>query len=338
MSKIRRSFNVGGNSFKIQILKHRFSHSQILKFLNSQILKFFILLIPFTAHGSSIQKFTMPEMTKLADVIAVGQVEKMESSWVDKHIETTIQIKAKEYWKGDMGPSFELTQMGGDVIQPLPIAMHADGEPRFFEGERVVLFLEKPKGKSEIRRSSNVGGSGTRAPSALRRQSYGASATDAQSKLAISMRVVGWAQGKFTILNDPKTGEEKAVCLGVQNARILDKREMEKLCAVAAEFEKMRISSEIRRSSNVGGKEGESTKAEKAATFTTPLTKNPLLTAGRLKTSMGGKMDAKSASPQYSKDALSSLDLPSQKGLNEFKAEVISEIRRSSNVGDPPKF
>jgi len=315
------------NSLRIQILKHRFSHSQILKFLNSQILKFFILLIPFTAHGSSIQKFTMPEMTKLSDVIAVGQVEKMESRWVDKHIETTIQIKAKEYWKGDMGPSFELTQMGGDVIQPLPIAMHADGEPRFFEGERVVLFLEKPKGKSEIRRSSNVGGSGTRAPSA-----------DAQSKLAISTRVVGWAQGKFTILNDPKTGEEKAVCLGVQNTRILDKREMEKLCAVAAEFEKMRMSSEIRRSSNVGGKEEESTKAEKAATFTTPLTKNPLLTAGRLKTSMGEKMDAKSASPQYSKDALSSLDLPSQKGLNEFKTEVITEIRRSSNVVDPPKF
>ena len=293
------------NSLRIQILKHRFSHSQILKFLNSQILKFFILLIPFTAHGSSIQKFTMPEMTKLSDVIAVGQVEKMESRWVDKHIETTIQIKAKEYWKGDMGPSFELTQMGGDVIQPLPIAMHADGEPRFFEGERVVLFLEKPKGKSEIRRSSNVGGSGTRAPSA-----------DAQSKLAISTRVVGWAQGKFTILNDPKTGEEKAVCLGVQNTRILDKREMEKLCAVAAEFEKMRIS-----------KEGEPTKAEKATPLTTPLTKNPLLTAGRLKTSMGEKMDAKSASPQYSKDALSSLDLPSQKGLNEFKADVIKELK-----------
>ncbi|MCX6999803.1 MAG: hypothetical protein NT106_05845 [Candidatus Sumerlaeota bacterium] len=293
MSKIRRSFNVGGNSLRIQILLiPRFPISPILRFF-SYSLAFCAILIPFTAHGSSIQKFTMPEMTKLADVIAVGQVEKMESRWVDKHIETTLQIKAKEYWKGDMGPSFELTQMGGDVIQPLPIAMHADGEPRFFEGERVVLFLEKPKGKS-----------GTRAPS-----------TDAQSKLAISMRVVGWAQGKFTILNDPKTGEEKAVCLGVQNARILDKREMEKLCAVAAEFEKMRIS-----------KEGEPTKAEKAATFTTPLTKNPLLTAGRLKTSMG-KMDAKSASPQYSKDTLSSLDLPSQKGLNEFKAEVIKELK-----------
>jgi len=302
------------NSFSQNIPLPRFSDSPFLRFIIYS-LAFCGILIPFTAHGSSIQKFTMPEMTKLADVIAVGQVEKMESRWVDKHIETTIQIKAKEYWKGDMGPSLELTQMGGDVIQPLPIAMHADGEPRFFEGERVVLFLEKPKGKSESRRSSNVGGSGTRAPS-----------SDAQSKLAISTRVVGWAQGKFTILNDPKTGEEKAVCLGVQNARILDKREMEKLCAVAAEFEKMRMT-----------KEGEPTKAEKAATFTTPLTKNPLLTAGRLKTSMG-KMDAKSASPQYSKDTLSSLDIPSQKGLNEFKAEVISEIRRSSNVGDPPKF
>jgi len=281
----------------------RFSVSPFLRFSVSPILRFFIyslalcavILIPFAAHGSSIQKYTMPEITKLADVIAVGQVEKMESIWVDKHIETTIQIKANEYWKGDMGPSFELTQMGGDVIQPLPIAMHADGEPRFFEGERVILFLEKPKGKS-----------GTRAPSA-----------NTRAKLAASMRIVGWAQGKFTILNDPKTGEEKAVCLGVQNARILDKREMEKLSAVAAEYEKMRMT-----------KEGDSTKSEKAAIFTKPLTtKNPLLTAGRLKTSMGGKMEEKSASPQYSKDTLSSLDLPSQKGLNEFKAAVMKELK-----------
>jgi hypothetical protein len=283
------------NSFSQNTPFLRFPVSPFLRFFIYSLALCAVILIPFAAHGSSIQKYTMPEITKLADVIAVGQVEKMESIWVDKHIETTIQIKAKEYWKGDMGPSFELTQMGGDVIQPLPIAMHADGEPRFFEGERVILFLEKPKGKN-----------GTRASSA-----------NTQSKLAASMRVVGWAQGKFTILNDPKTGEEKAVCLGVQNARILDKREMEKLCAVAAEFEKMRMT-----------KEGDSTKAEKAAKFTKPMTtKNPLLTAGRLKTSMGGEMEAKSASPQYSKDALSSLDLPSQKGLNEFKAAVIKELK-----------
>jgi|GEM_PF-572215 len=285
------------NSTIIKIIPN-ISTSQILKFLNSHILKFLILLIPLTSHGASIQKLTMPEMTKLADVIAVGQVENMESHWVDRHIETTIQVKAKEYWKGDMGPSFTLTQMGGDVTQPLPIAMHADGEPRFFEGERVILFLEKPKGKG-----------GTKSAMA-----------DTQSKLATSMRVVGWAQGKYTILNDPKTGEEKAICLGMQNTRILDKREMDKLCAVAAEYEKMRISKEV-----------ESKKAEKSATFSKPLsTKNPLLTAGRLKASMGEKTETKSASPQYSKNTLSALDLQSQKGLSEFKAEVITEIRRNS--------
>ena len=165
------------------------------------------ILLPVVASAGALQKITVEEMAKLADVIVVGLVEKKEGAWVDKHIETTIRIQVSEYWKGSLGSTIELTQMGGEVTRPFPIAMHADGAPRFFEGERVILFLEKPKQN----RSAAPPPPGAKI----------------SEKLTSSMQVLGWAQGKYTIISDPKTGEDKAVCLGMQNVRVVDKREMD---------------------------------------------------------------------------------------------------------------
>ena len=104
---------------------------------------FLAAFLPLSGMGSGLKSLSLEDMAKKSDVIAVGKVAKKEAAWVGRHIETTYKIMAKEYWKGDLGASFEFTQMGGDMYHPLPISMRAGGAPRFFEGERVVLFLEK---------------------------------------------------------------------------------------------------------------------------------------------------------------------------------------------------
>lgn len=172
-----------------------------------------ILLPVLTVTASSIRKMNLDELTAKADVIAVGQVEKKESFWAGSRIETTVKIKAEEYWKGALGPEFEITQLGGDVLKPLPISMHADGEPRFFEGEKVVLFLEKPGFRPEKPSGKNPG-----------------------SKVAASYKVLGWAYGKYSVIFDPETGKEKVVRLGLLNARIADRKVLEERMELATKL------------------------------------------------------------------------------------------------------
>lgn len=248
------------------------------------------ILLPMMASAGALQKLAIEDMAKLADVIVVGLVEKKECAWVDKHIETTIRIQANEYWKGNLGSTIELTQMGGEVVKPLPMAMHADGAPRFFEGERVILFLEKPKA---IR-------SATPPPAGAR----------ISDKLNSSMQVLGWAQGKYTIIADPKTGEDKAVCLGMQNVRVVDKREMDKLCAVAAEYEKLRLKNK-----------GIAAGSKESATKSAPKEPNP-------KIEDIASQGYTSITPHISVKDMASLSLETQASIQKFKAQVLENIKK----------
>ncbi len=173
-----------------------------------------LALLAGLAAASGLRQMSLEDVVRAADVIAVGRVMSQEARWVDKRIETTIRVAADEYWKGDLGESFEITQMGGEVQRPLPIAMYADGQPRFFQGERVILFLEKPK-----KASFDKGEGGAK-----------------ESRLTASPRIVGWAYGKYTILRDPKSGEDKALPLGLMGATVLDRREIEGRMRLAAQY------------------------------------------------------------------------------------------------------
>ena len=248
------------------------------------------ILLPVVASAGALQKITVEEMAKLADVIVVGPVEKKEGAWVDKHIETTIRIQVSEYWKGSLGSTIELTQMGGEVTRPFPIAMHADGAPRFFEGERVILFLEKPKQN----RSAAPPPPGAKI----------------SEKLTSSMQVLGWAQGKYTIISDPKTGEDKAVCLGMQNVRVVDKREMDKLCAVAAEYEKYRLKN---KGIAAGSKEFPTKDNLKKP--------NP-------KIENLASQNYTSITPHISVKDMASLSLDKQASIEKFKALVIENMKK----------
>lgn len=247
----------------------------------------FCLFFPLVIHASALKKLSEKELVDLADVIMVGQVDKKEARWVGSHIETTFGIRAKEYWKGDLGASFEFSQMGGEIERPLPITMQADGAPGFFEGEQVILFLENPK------KNPNDKGASTLPP---------------DSKLPASCKVVGWAQGKYTIIKDSNTSQEKVIRLGMEDMRILDRRELDKRIEAAMTYsglslkkqEKPVKTEQIQGSAPLAGK---ASRKASGAPFSQDL-------KGEIK------------EPALDKNSLAILDLPKRENLDDFKLRI----------------
>jgi hypothetical protein len=243
------------------------------------------LLFPLGARASALKKLSEQELANLSDVIVVGKVDKKEARWVGRHIETTIGIQAKEYWKGDLGSSFEFTQMGGELQRPLPIAMEADGAPKFFEGEQVILFLEKPKKNP---------------------QNKGASPLPPDSRLPDSCKVVGWAQGKYSIIKDSKTNQEKVIRLGMEDMKVLDRRELDRRIEAAKLY-------------SGKNKQEKPQKTEQSKASGPFIGKIPPKTA--LQTS---SQDLKKQDKEISFDANSQavLDLPKRENLDDFKLRI----------------
>jgi hypothetical protein len=153
-----------------------------------------------TANSLTYKKLSIEDLTKSADTICIGKCVSKSSRFVDHHIETTIEIKVTEYLKGDMGKTLSVTVMGGEIEQPLPLAQHVLGTPTFVKGEEVLLFLSAPQ------------------------KSLGSAATQAKSPaslLATSPSVVGWFQGKYTVLTDSVTGEKKVANFNFENAQAI---------------------------------------------------------------------------------------------------------------------
>jgi hypothetical protein len=266
------------------------------------VLLVFSLCLPFSGYGSALQKLSLKEITDFSEVIAVGEVVTKEAKWVDRHIETTYKIKAAEYWKGNLGDNFEFTQMGGDLYKPLPVSMRAEGSPRFYEGEKVVLFLQKAK-----------------KPSFKRQQ------TKDKSKLWNSYKVVGWVQGKYTILEDPATGEEKAVRLGLENVRIVEKNEMAALCAAAAEQPRIKVAK--------SGKKIDAVKVNKLAAPKASEEQARIINMKKsLKkpenSSVQGKSLPSGSDSRTADNSLASLNLGDKQSVADLKSRVLDIVKK----------
>jgi len=259
-------------------------------FLLCAVMALLLTSLPLAVQASALQKLSLEDMTKKADVIAVGKIADKQAHWVGRHIETTFSLQATEYWKGNLGDSFEFTQMGGEVKRPLPIGMYADGLPRFFKGERVILFMEKPKKKPLVK---------------------GAPKPHPDSKVGASCQIVGWAQGKYTILKDPDTGEDKILRLGTENMQVLDKKEVEKRFSVAKMYSgaPQPKSQPMKMTAT-----GQSTNLQKASD------------AKLLKNKISGQKP-KTSSRELSQEAQSLLNFPKREKLGDFKAKIKSFLK-----------
>lgn len=101
----------------------------------------FALVLAQAALATTVQKFTLPELTKRADAIVLGRVVSATSSWdaAKKEIYTYFTLTVSQPVKGArMGESITIRQLGGTVGN---IASIVPGMPSFKKGEEVVLFL-----------------------------------------------------------------------------------------------------------------------------------------------------------------------------------------------------
>lgn len=109
---------------------------------------------------------SLEDMVNQSDVIAIGSVLDTRSMWVDRNLVTLATVSVGESLKGAPGSTVTVVLPGGvDVNRKVPVAMTYPGAPRLTPGENVFLFLNA---------DSEVGG----------------------------YNVAGFAQGKFSIVND----------------------------------------------------------------------------------------------------------------------------------------
>lgn len=91
---------------------------------------------------------SLRQLTRIADVIVIGEVVLTESEWNGSRtiILTRIDVRIEEILKGSVqGERLSFSQIGGQVGE---IAASVGGTPSFTQGERVLLFLSKQQDKS----------------------------------------------------------------------------------------------------------------------------------------------------------------------------------------------
>ena len=110
---------------------------------------------------------SLEDMVDQSDVIAIGNCQETKSAWVDGTLVTLATVSVSETLKGAEAGSLTVVLPGGvDANRQVPVAVSYPGAPRLTPGEDVFLFL-----------NSDV--------------DYG-----------LGYNVAGFAQGKFSIVND----------------------------------------------------------------------------------------------------------------------------------------
>ena len=99
-------------------------------------------LVAAPASTTTLLRFDVEQMSAIASVIAVGEVEGVEAAWNNAHtkIYTRVAIKPTEVLKGgrDLGV-LTVKMIGGRIGEDLA---RLPGTPAFERGERVLVFLE----------------------------------------------------------------------------------------------------------------------------------------------------------------------------------------------------
>ena len=110
---------------------------------------------------------SLEDMVDQSDVIAIGNCTDTKSVWVDGTLVTLASVSVNETLKGTESGSLTVVLPGGvDANRQVPVAVSYPGAPRMTPGEDVFLFLN----------------------------------SDVDYQLGYN--VAGFAQGKFSIVND----------------------------------------------------------------------------------------------------------------------------------------
>jgi hypothetical protein len=99
------------------------------------------------AGATTVQKFSVTDLAKKSDTIALARVEDVSARWDDNHKEiyTFITLKVLDGVKGSRKDDvLTIRQLGGTVDKLISVV---PGMPTFKQGEEVVVFLS-PKDRA----------------------------------------------------------------------------------------------------------------------------------------------------------------------------------------------
>jgi len=143
---------------------------------------------------------TLEYQVKNSDVILRGTCEDSVTTWSNGHFVTTYKIAVKKYLKtpGKMSlethPVLAVSQLGGRVERPLPLAESYQMMAALYPGEEVVLFLQSPAQVPAVMRA--------------RYERYVSEGRLTPSPLMANYRLTTLNISKLTVVTDPQTGAE----------------------------------------------------------------------------------------------------------------------------------
>lgn len=125
-----------------------------------------LVLVTTMAWATTTRHLTNQDLVTEADVVVIGECVNVTTRWVDRMLVTDATIRIAENLKGTSGSLTLILPGGIDSNRPVPVMMSYPGAPQITLGEEVFLFLEDE--------TTTLGG----------------------------YTVVGFSQGKFSIVND----------------------------------------------------------------------------------------------------------------------------------------
>lgn len=131
------------------------------------------LAVPVLQATTAVER-TETDLIQEAEIIVVGRVAEVRSTWIDNDLVTLATVSVSETLKGAPESAVTVVVPGGiDANRKIPIAMTFPAAPELMKQENVLLFLT------------------------------------AEGRVAGGYSVVGFSQGKFTVVENAK-GEKVA--------------------------------------------------------------------------------------------------------------------------------
>lgn len=126
-----------------------------------------VVLAAAPAFATTAIRLSNEAMAATADVIAIGTAIDVHSAWEGRTLVTVVTVKVNESLKGDAGSTLSIALPGGiDANRRFPVAVTYAGAPTIEIGEEVFVFLTR------------------------------------DDEIMSGLTVVGFAQGKFSIVTD----------------------------------------------------------------------------------------------------------------------------------------
>ena len=128
-----------------------------------------LLLLSPLAHATTVVKLSDEQLVAQSRQIVIGRAVESKSTWIDRNLVTLVTVEVSETLKGTPARRVTVALPGGvDANRKFPLAMTYAGAPRIGSSEEVFLFLTGP-----------------------------------QAALASAHTVVGFSQGKYSVVQGP---------------------------------------------------------------------------------------------------------------------------------------